>query len=330
MAKHWLVFVVILLVLPGIVADIPNYVKRSRAFWNLMATDPFHWWERLRLEKEDTALARALAITKCNTTTQQLPLENVKDSSFGPKWIERADMERATAPGSPTRPGNPLDWFRGLAADGPQRPGSRASSGTPVGKARPTAALMLGLDSLVHIKTGETLSRAALQNATLVTTRTVRLALTPFRFRGSTATWNATTVWDTVATKSRRYSSPPLTRRADPDLGFQTLLPEEFADMEAGYRSAPHVHEVFNRQMRRRLRRFNPALHVPWENPFYGETTTWDAVWAYINTWVVTFIGNRTAELAAAAGAPDYLLHPDRYTDTCNVSRPTPPLGART
>ena len=325
-----LVTLVALLATPPTMGSPPNYVTRSRAFWGVLASERFPARDRLRLQSENTALASALVATKCTAPTQRLPLENVQAASMGPQWVERADMERATAPGSPTRPGNPLDWFRGLAADGPQSPGSRASSGKPVGRARPTAALMLGLDSLVSLKTGERLSQAALANATLVISREVRLALTPFRFRGSTVTWNATTVWDTVPTKSSRFQAPPLTRRADPDLGFQTLLPEEFAEVEAGYRSAPHSHEAYNRQMRRLLRHFNSSHSVPWANPFFGETATWDAVWAYIATWVVTFIGNRTLELAAAAGAPDYLLHPDRYTDTCNVSRPSPPLGPRT
>ena len=317
---------------PPCLATIPDYMKYSRAYWNLVAAQQFTPSERAALEAEDSTFAAALRSTTCTPEYASLPLDNLQADSLGPGWMDRHDLEGATNPGSPTRTGNPLNWFRGLAADGPQTPLGRAGKGTPVGRARPTPDLMLGLDSLIALKTGHRLSANATANATLVRTWNVKVALAPFRFRGSTATWNATSAWDTARAGARAGAGtpPPLTPRADPDTDFHTLPRDSLADMEAGYQSTPHPHEVYNRQMRRRMRRMNAALHVPWANPFYGEAAVWEAVRVYVSTWVVALIGRRTSELAAAAGAAAYPLHPGRYNDTANTTRPNPPLGPRT
>jgi len=310
---------------PGPVAStLPSFFTQSKVFWQRAAIESR--FQMSSVTTQDSAIALAIAVNMTRGTSQfsSIPMERARSDALGPQWIEWDDMVTAAFPAAPDATANPLDWFRAPATSGPVTPGGRAATGRRAGRAAPSVSLMLGLDALTSLSTGRQPTPAALANATLLTSKTVKVALTPFRFRNSTRVANATTVFDTIATKNSSRRGPELATLQPADVNMAT--PWGASDVDAGWTEAPDGSELFNRQMRRRMKRLDPGHDVPWPYPFWGEEVTWSAVRAFVHTWVVAYIGDRLRNATAAAGAPDYLLDPGRYNDTSRVPRPrTPP-----
>lgn len=180
---------------------------------------------------------------------------------------------------------NPLGWFMH------QDPDKRATAGRVPAGLRRRPNLMLGLDAAITFTTGKTLDAAGLAAAV----------------DEGRLSWNITFAVNvsavrraSAATKPWGVNVPPLTTW------------EDVYTMEApGLLHPERTSHVWNRALRRLLKRYDVDLDVPWPFSRQDEATTWALVRACVSTMVLELMGERQAERAR----PGYAFSPGRYRD---------------